>query len=72
MILVVDDEPSIEPLFDSVDQLHMLLPAVAGMVGTLSFDAARMAATAPRGHSLATDLDHTVSRSASVDRKSVV
>ncbi len=45
-----------EPLFDSVDQLHMLLPAVAGMVGTLSFDAARMAAAAPRGHSLATDL----------------
>ena len=45
-----------EPLFDSVDQLHVLLPAVAGMVATLTFDTGRMAAAAPRGFSLATDL----------------
>ncbi|GAA3580349.1 argininosuccinate lyase [Microlunatus spumicola] len=45
-----------EPLFDSVDQLLVLLPAVAGMVGTLTFDAERLASLAPRGFSLATDL----------------
>ncbi len=45
-----------EPLFDGFDQLHVLVPAVAGMMGTLTFDAARMAALAPRGHSLATDM----------------
>ncbi len=45
-----------EPLFDSVDQLLLLLPAVAGMVGTLTFDIGRLASLAPRGFSLATDL----------------
>ncbi len=45
-----------EPVFDSIDQLLILLPAVAGMVDTLSFDAERMAALAPRGFSLATDV----------------
>lgn len=45
-----------EPLFDSVDQLHVLVPAVAGMVATLGFDRERMAAAAPRGFSLATDM----------------
>ncbi|MDR1432093.1 MAG: argininosuccinate lyase [Propionibacteriaceae bacterium] len=45
-----------EPLFDSIDQLNLLLPAVAGMVRTLVFDTARMAELAPRGFSLATDL----------------
>jgi argininosuccinate lyase len=45
-----------EPLFDSVDQLLVLLPAVAGMVGTLTFDTDRLASLAPRGFSLATDL----------------
>ena len=45
-----------EPLFDSVDQLLVLLPAVAGMVGTLTFDTERLASLAPRGFSLATDL----------------
>lgn len=45
-----------EPLFDSVDQLRVLLPAVAGMVGTLEFNTAAMAKAAPRGHSLATDM----------------
>src|SRR4051794_18613850 len=45
-----------EPLFDAVDQLLLLLPAVAGMVGTLTFDTERLASLAPRGFSLATDL----------------
>ena len=47
--------------FDSIDQLHVLLPAVAGMVGTLTFDRERMAEVAPMGFSLATDVaDHLV------------
>jgi argininosuccinate lyase len=45
-----------EPLFDSIDQLHILLPAVAGLVNTLTFDAPAMAANAIRGFSLATDV----------------
>jgi argininosuccinate lyase len=45
-----------EPLFDSIDQLHILLPAVAGLVSTLAFDAPRMAHYAARGFSLATDV----------------
>ncbi len=50
-----------EPVFDSIDQLHVLLPAVAGMVGTLTFDRRRMAEVAPMGFSLATDVaDHLV------------
>ncbi len=50
-----------EPVFDGIDQLHVLLPAVAGMVGTLSFDRERMAEVAPMGFSLATDVaDHLV------------
>ena len=50
-----------EPIFDGVDQLHVLLPAVAGMVGTLTFHPDRMAEVAPKGFSLATDVaDHLV------------
>jgi argininosuccinate lyase len=45
-----------EPLFDSIEQLAVLLPAVAGMVGTLRFDTERMAALAPAGFALATDV----------------
>jgi len=36
--------------------LHVLLPAMAGMIGTLTFDVHRMAECAPRGFSLATDM----------------
>ncbi len=50
-----------EPIFDGIDQLHVLLPAVAGMVATLTFHHDRMAEVAPRGFSLATDIaDHLV------------
>ncbi|GAA1823667.1 argininosuccinate lyase [Microlunatus capsulatus] len=45
-----------EPVFDSLDQLLVLLPAVAGMVSTLTFHPERLAALAPRGFSLATDV----------------
>lgn len=45
-----------EPLFDSVAQLELLLPAVAGMVATLRFHTDRMAQLAPAGFTLATDL----------------
>lgn len=45
-----------EPLFDSVDQLHMLLPALAGMVSTLEFNVGAMMRAAPRGFALATDM----------------
>jgi argininosuccinate lyase len=45
-----------EPLFDSLDQLTILLPAVAGLVRTLTFRTDRMAELAPRGFSLATDV----------------
>ena len=45
-----------EPLFDSVDQLELLLPAMAGMVGTLVFQTERLAELAPAGFTLATDL----------------
>jgi argininosuccinate lyase len=45
-----------EPLFDSVDTLRVLLPAYTGMVATMRFDTERMAAAAPRGFTLATDI----------------
>ena len=45
-----------EPLFDSVEQLELLLPAVAGMVATLTFHTDRLAALAPAGFTLATDV----------------
>ncbi|MQA01572.1 MAG: argininosuccinate lyase [Streptosporangiales bacterium] len=45
-----------EPVFDSVDSLEVLLPAVAGMLGTLRFDVDRLAELAPRGFTLATDI----------------
>ncbi len=45
-----------EPVFDSVDTLEVLLPAFTGMVATLVFDTDRMAALAPQGFSLATDV----------------
>ncbi|WP_099025365.1 argininosuccinate lyase [Mycolicibacterium palauense] len=45
-----------EPVFDSVAQLELLLPAMAGLVRTLTFDEQRMAALAPAGYTLATDV----------------
>jgi argininosuccinate lyase len=45
-----------EPVFDTVDTLLLVLPALAGMVETLEFNTARMATVAPEGFSLATDV----------------
>jgi argininosuccinate lyase len=45
-----------EPLFDAIEQLTVLLPAVAGCVRTLVFDTERLAALAPQGFALATDI----------------
>ena len=45
-----------EPLFDSVDTLQLVLPAVTGMVETTTFDRKKMAELAPLGFSLATEI----------------
>ena len=45
-----------EPVFDSVAQLELLLPAMAGLVRTLQFNVERMAELAPAGYALATDV----------------
>ena len=45
-----------EPVFDAVDTLAVLLPAVSGMVSTMTLRYERMAALAPQGFSLATDV----------------
>jgi len=45
-----------EPVFDSVEQLELLFPALAGMIGTLTFHTERLAELAPAGFTLATDI----------------
>jgi argininosuccinate lyase len=45
-----------EPVFDAVDTLLAVLPAVAGLIGTLRFHTERLTVTAAAGHALATDL----------------
>ncbi|GFZ96818.1 argininosuccinate lyase [Nesterenkonia alkaliphila] len=45
-----------EPAFDAVDTLALLLPAVSGMIATLTFHPDRLAELAPQGFSLATDI----------------
>ena len=45
-----------EPVFDAIDQLEVLLPAVAGMMATLEFHPDRLAELAPQGFALATDV----------------
>jgi argininosuccinate lyase len=45
-----------EPVFDSIDNLNLLLPALTGLVSTLVFDTARLESLAPQGFSLATDV----------------
>ncbi|NUS12868.1 MAG: argininosuccinate lyase [Streptomyces sp.] len=45
-----------EPVFDSCDQLEVLLPAFTGMMATLTVHTDRMAELAPAGFSLATDI----------------
>ena len=45
-----------EPIVDSVNQLQILLPAMTGLVSTLTFHEDRMRELAPTGFTLATDL----------------
>ncbi|HEY8301894.1 MAG TPA: argininosuccinate lyase [Jatrophihabitans sp.] len=45
-----------EPVFDAVDTLHLLLPAMQGLIDTLVFDTDRLESLAPQGFSLATDI----------------
>ncbi len=45
-----------EPVFDQIDTLDVLLPAVSGMVRTMRLNYERMADLAPQGFSLATDI----------------
>ncbi|WP_100444149.1 argininosuccinate lyase [Glycomyces xiaoerkulensis] len=45
-----------EPVFDSLDNLALLLPAVTGMVGTLAFNVDVPREAAPTGFSLATEI----------------
>ncbi|WP_424537022.1 argininosuccinate lyase [Sphaerisporangium viridialbum] len=45
-----------EPVFDSVDTLLLVLPAVSGLVSTMRVNTARLESSAPDGFALATDL----------------
>jgi argininosuccinate lyase len=45
-----------EPVFDAIDNLHLLLPAFTGMIATLAFHTDRLESLAPQGFSLATDI----------------
>jgi argininosuccinate lyase len=45
-----------EATFDAVEQLLLVLPAMTGSVATLRFDRLRMAAAAPEGFALATEI----------------
>ena len=52
-----------EPVFDAVDTLLVVLPAMAGTVATMRVCADRLAASAPDGFALATDVaEHLVRR----------
>jgi len=52
-----------EPVFDAVDTLLLVVPAVAGMIATMRVNEARLSATAADGFALATDVaEHLVRR----------
>jgi argininosuccinate lyase len=52
-----------EPVFDAVDTLLLVLPAVSGMIATMSVNTDRLASTAADGFALATDVaEHLVRR----------
>jgi argininosuccinate lyase len=51
-----------EPVFDAVDTLLLVLPAVTGMIETMRVDADRLVAEAPVGFSLATDVAEALVR----------
>jgi argininosuccinate lyase len=45
-----------EPVFDAVDTLDLVLPALAGMVSTMTVRVDRLVAAAPQGYTLATEV----------------
>jgi argininosuccinate lyase len=45
-----------EPVFDAVDTLELVVPAVTGMISTMTVRADRLAAAAPVGYTLATEV----------------
>ena len=45
-----------EPLFDSLDTLALVIPAVSGMIASTNFDREKMKLSAPTGFSLATEI----------------
>ena len=45
-----------EPVFDAVDSLHLVLPALSGLTESLVFHTDRLHSLAPQGFSLATDI----------------
>jgi argininosuccinate lyase len=45
-----------EPVFDAVDTLLLVLPAMAGLISTIRFNTQRLSSGAAAGHALATDL----------------
>jgi argininosuccinate lyase len=45
-----------EPVFDAVDTLELVLPALAGMISTMTVRVDRLAQCAPQGYSLATEV----------------
>ena len=51
-----------EPVFDAIDTLLVVLPAVTGMVETMRVNVERLAAEAPVGFSLATDVAEALVR----------
>ena len=57
-----------EPVFDSVEQLLLVLPAMAGMVATLQVRDERMSEAAATGHALATDVAEWLVRSGTAFR----
>jgi argininosuccinate lyase len=52
-----------EPVFDAVDTLELVLPALAGMISTMTVRVDRLVAAAPVGYTLATEVADWLVRS---------
>jgi argininosuccinate lyase len=52
----LDMQEDKEPVFDAVDTLELVLPALAGMISTMTVRVDRLAAAAPAGYTLATEV----------------
>jgi argininosuccinate lyase len=52
-----------EPAFDAVEQLLLVLPALAGLIRTMTVHTGRLTAAAPEGFALATDVAEWLVRS---------